>query len=74
MLQLGGTSKELAKLFEASGKTAAESIENIRTVASLGLEKHFQAMFDKSLVPPHRYEFYMMYFPAPNLKFVSVMK
>ena len=54
MLQLGGTSKELANLFEASGKTAAESIENIRTVASLGLEKHFQAMFEKSLVPPYK--------------------
>jgi len=54
MMQLGGTSKELAKLFEASGKTAAEGIENIRTVASLGLEKHFQGMFEKSLEPPHK--------------------
>jgi len=53
-MQLGGTSKELAKLFEASGKTAAEGIENIRTVASLGLEKHFQSLFEKSLVPPYR--------------------
>jgi len=54
MLQLGGTNKELANLYEASGKITAESIENIRTVASLGLEKHFQSLFEKSLVPPYR--------------------
>ncbi|KAL5267318.1 hypothetical protein ACHWQZ_G004385 [Mnemiopsis leidyi] len=52
MQQVTGTTKGVAKLYEASGKTAAESIENIRTVASLGLENLFYRQYCQALKAP----------------------
>ncbi|XP_063679336.1 ATP-dependent translocase ABCB1-like isoform X1 [Bolinopsis microptera] len=54
MWQVTGTTKGVAKLYEASGKTAAESIENIRTVASLGIENLFYKHYCQALRAPRR--------------------
>ena len=54
MLQLAGTMGKMKKLYEEAGKTASESIENMRTVASLNLEKVFIEKYRNSLAFPTR--------------------
>ena len=55
MMQLAGTMESMTSLYEDAGKTAAEGIENMRTVASLCLEKMFIGMYERSLDKPSRY-------------------
>jgi len=52
MWQVTGTTEGVAALYEQSGKIAAESIENMRTVASLGLERLFVKHYTDALKPP----------------------
>lgn len=40
------------ELFAESGKTAVESIENIRTVVSLGIEDKLHARYGQQIEPP----------------------
>ena len=47
----GRTAKNKEKL-EESGKTAVESIDNVRTVVSLGLEKAFLTKYENLLQYP----------------------
>ena len=54
MLQLSGTMKNMTALYEQAGKTAAEGIENMRTVASLCLENTFSKKYAESLSAPTR--------------------
>ena len=53
VLQKGRTVKS-KKLFAESGKTAVESIENIRTVVSLGIEDKLHAQYANQIKPPFR--------------------
>ena len=52
MLQLAGTMGKMKKIYEEAGKTASESIENMRTVASLNLEDIFIRKYRESLKYP----------------------
>ena len=52
MLQLSGTMKSITKLYEDAGQTAAEGIENMRTVVSLNLENKFIKSYTNSLEAP----------------------
>ena len=40
------------QLFAESGKTAVESIENIRTVVSLGIEDKLHSQYSQQIRPP----------------------
>ena len=42
------------ELFAESGKTAVESIENIRTVVSLGIENKLHAQYADQIRPPFK--------------------
>ena len=52
MRLLRGKSEKNKKSLEVSGKTAVESIDNIRTVASLGVETRFYEMYTSQLKGP----------------------
>ena len=52
MRLLRGKSEKNKRSMEASGKTAVESIDNIRTVASLGVETRFYEMYASQLKGP----------------------
>ena len=58
MLQLSGTMKSITKLFEDAGQTAAEGIENMRTVVSLNLENKFIKSYITSLSAPTKLVMY----------------
>lgn len=48
---LGGRSKRNKELGAESAKTANEAIDNIRTVAALGLEREFLELYQNQLLP-----------------------
>ena len=52
---LAGRSKKNKKRLEASGQTAVESIDSIRTVAGLGVEGRFFNKYRELLAGPFRY-------------------
>ncbi|XP_071946246.1 ATP-dependent translocase ABCB1-like [Antedon mediterranea] len=54
MQAFAGNQKTNEGLLEDASKTASESIENIRTVASLTLEKHMLQTYSKCLENPHK--------------------
>ena len=47
-----GFAIETRKAYEKSGVVAAEGLENVRTVFSLGLEPHFIQRFNKEILEP----------------------
>ena len=51
-----GRSNKNKQLIVESSKTANEAVNNIRTVASLGLEDKFNKMYQEQLHPPFMYE------------------
>ena len=55
---LQGRSNRNKLLTAESAKTANEAIDNIRTVASLGLEDKFIKMYQEQLHPPFMYDLY----------------
>ena len=52
---LAGRSQKNKKRMEQSGQTAVESIDNIRTVAGLGVEPRFYTKYYDLLKGPFRY-------------------
>ena len=52
MLQLSGTMKTMTKLYEQAGQTAAEAVENMRTVSSLCIERLFLKKYADCLIQP----------------------
>ena len=48
-----GTDKN-KQLMEESGRTTSEAINNIRTVASLGMEERFCRHYQEQLIPPFK--------------------
>ena len=52
MLQLSGTMKTMTKLYEQAGQTAAEAVENMRTVSSLCIERLFLKQYADCLIQP----------------------
>lgn len=53
MQSLTGYSTSSKKLYEQSAQLASESVENIRTVASLGREETFCKLYHDNLAEPH---------------------
>ncbi|XP_071944971.1 ATP-dependent translocase ABCB1-like [Antedon mediterranea] len=53
MKAVSGSQKKDAELLEDAGKTASESIENMRTVASLTLEERFYSKYCQQLQAPY---------------------
>ena len=51
---LRGRSEKNKKKLEGSGKTTVESIENIRTVAGLGVEERFFSTYVEQLRGPFK--------------------
>ncbi|KAI7881051.1 putative ABC transporter protein [Lichtheimia hyalospora FSU 10163] len=49
-----GFEDETAKAHEQSGEVAGEAIKEIRTVAALNKQAHFELRFDRALEHPHR--------------------
>ena len=49
---LAGRSAKNKKKLEESGKTAVESIDNVRTVVSLGVEDMFRRRYERLLQYP----------------------
>ena len=49
---LQGRTAKNKELMEECGKTASEAIENIRTVASLGVEERLNTYYEEQLWPP----------------------
>ncbi|XP_078702922.1 ATP-dependent translocase ABCB1-like isoform X6 [Branchiostoma floridae x Branchiostoma belcheri] len=54
MRMLAGYSSEEKKAVEDAGKTAVEAVENIRTVASLSLERKFCTLYADKLKGPYQ--------------------
>ena len=54
MMQLAGTMKTMTRLYEQAGQTAAEAVENMRTVCSLCIERLFLKKYADCLVEPSR--------------------
>ncbi|KAL5266828.1 hypothetical protein ACHWQZ_G004016 [Mnemiopsis leidyi] len=54
MMQLGGTMKTMTRLYEQAGQTAAEAVENMRTVCSLCIERLFLKRYADCLVEPSK--------------------
>ena len=54
MMQLAGTMKTMTRLYEQAGQTAAEAVENMRTVCSLCIERLFLNKYADCLVEPSR--------------------
>ena len=54
---LKGRTAKNKQLMEESGKTTTEAIDNIRTVASLGVEERFSRQYHEQLLPPFKYVF-----------------
>ncbi|XP_033108642.1 ATP-dependent translocase ABCB1-like [Anneissia japonica] len=54
MQSFAGHQKQNDSLLEEASKTATESIENMRTVASLTLEKHMHETYSKYMMKPHK--------------------
>ena len=52
---LSGRAQQNKKSIEESGQIAAESIDNIDTVASLGIEPLFRSRYENLLSGPFRY-------------------
>lgn len=52
---LQGRSNRNKELAAESSKTANEAIDNIRTIAALGLENEFLELYETQLLPPFRY-------------------
>ncbi|KAI9311518.1 P-loop containing nucleoside triphosphate hydrolase protein [Dichotomocladium elegans] len=50
----GGFEDETAKANEQSGEVAGEAIKEIRTVAALNKQSHFEIKFDRALEHPHK--------------------
>lgn len=55
---LAGRAKKNKKRLEKSGQTAVESIDNIRTVAGLGVEERFLRKYYDLLTGPFKYVCY----------------
>jgi ABC-type bacteriocin/lantibiotic exporter with double-glycine peptidase domain len=53
MQALTGFSSKSKKAYEEASQLASESVDNIRTVASLAQEDTFIALYSKNLAPPH---------------------
>ena len=51
---LQGRSNRNKELAAESSKTANEAIDNIRTIAALGLENNFLELYQTQLLPPFR--------------------
>ena len=78
---LSGKAQENKRRIEESGQIAAESIDNIDTVASLGIESQFCSRYGNLLNGPFRHEIYykasalgitLMLFCRSNVKSVFV--
>jgi ABC-type bacteriocin/lantibiotic exporter with double-glycine peptidase domain len=52
---LSGRAQENKKSIEESGRIAAESVDNIDTVANLGIERQFCSRYENLLSGPFRY-------------------
>ena len=52
---LSGRAQKNKKSIEGSGQIAAESVDNIDTVASLGIEPRFYSRYENLLSGPFRY-------------------
>ena len=63
---LAGRSHKNKKRMEQSGQTAVESIDNIRTVAGLGVEPRFYARYFDLLRSPFRYDNYYALMRSKN--------
>lgn len=54
MRTLKGFSEQSRKAYESAGAISSETIENIRTVASLGKDRTFYRLYQRELIQPYR--------------------